>query len=307
MPKFVARIIHKYTGREEYLIRESASERELRDFLSDEGLVVQSLRPADFGGKGPQFEIRTPKGRVAGPFGPDVLRAMVRDELLTPHCSLRKTDDLETHAWHPAWKVKGLFPGHVVDSIRRSHTVTKSDDGDTAKLKALKQQLDEGLIDERDYHFKKGELLGTPYEIDQPWLSRGTGGSGVSDVSVVRRYDEPITEVLPAKRIDHPHVKGRTMYCSECGVELLERAVICPSCGCPTRNHRQSGDGHEITSGRIAAVYALAFLFPIGGFIGAVYLCVKGKIGHGVMVIILGLFAMGFWVGFFDSLASQGY
>jgi hypothetical protein len=124
MPKFVASVARRDTGKDEYLIREAASERELRDALSDEGLVVRSLRPAEFGGKGARFEIRTPKGRVAGPFGPDILRAMVRDGHLTPHCSIRKTGDLDTHAWLPAWKAKGLFPGHVVDSIRRSHTLS---------------------------------------------------------------------------------------------------------------------------------------------------------------------------------------
>lgn len=166
MPQFVASVAHRDTGKDEYLIREAATERELRDALSDEGLIVRSLRPAEFGGKGARFEIRTPKGRVAGPFGPDILRAMVRDGHLTPHCSIRKTGDLATHAWLPAWKAKGLFPGHVVDSIRRSHEVADGDDDETAKLKALKRLLDDGVIDEQDYKFRKGELLGTPYTID---------------------------------------------------------------------------------------------------------------------------------------------
>lgn len=165
MPKYVARVVHKDTGREEYLIREAAAEHEARASLEDAGLTIRSLRPADFGGRGPQFEVRTPKGRVGGPFGPDVLRAMVRDGLLTPHCSIRKTGDLDTHSWHPAWKIKGLFPRHVVDSIRKSHAVTPTDESETAKLKRLKRQLDEGLIDEDDYRYKKGELLGTPFDL----------------------------------------------------------------------------------------------------------------------------------------------
>ncbi len=180
--------------------------------LEHAGLVVRSLRPADFGGKGPQFEIRTPKGRVSGPFGPDVLRAMVRDELLTPHCSLRKSGDLETHSWHPAWKVKGLFPGHVVDSIRRSHTVTRTDDGDTAKLKALKQQLDDGLIDERDYRFKKGEILGTPYEVEG---SEPVHRTGVNDAA-----QDPLGYLY--------------VTCDGCGIT---GEVSCGGCGRPDRFH----------------------------------------------------------------------
>jgi len=210
MPKFVASVAHRDTGKDEYLIRDAASERELRDALSDEGVVVRSLRPAEFGGKGARFEIRTLKGRVAGPFGPDILRAMVRDGHLTPHCSIRKTGDLDTHAWLPAWKAKGLFPGHVVDSIRRSHTVTKTDDVDTAKLKALKQQLDDGLIDERDYQFKKGELLGTPYEVD-----------GSAEVSP--------SHVLGAAETSPGYL---CITCDGCGIS---NEVSCGRCGRPDR------------------------------------------------------------------------
>lgn len=165
MAKFVVNVCHRGTGKEEYLVREAVSERALRDALSDEGLVVCSMCPADFGGKGARFEIRTPKGRVSGPFGPDILRAMVRDGSLTPLCSIRKTGDLESHAWNPAWKVKGLFPMHVVDDIRRSHAAAPGDDDETARLKSLKKLLDDGLIDEQDYRHRKAELLGTPYDV----------------------------------------------------------------------------------------------------------------------------------------------
>ncbi|GAB4383599.1 MAG: hypothetical protein Kow0022_03890 [Phycisphaerales bacterium] len=298
MPTFVARVVHQDTGRNEYLIREAAAEHDVRTQLEHAGLVVRSLRPAAFGGQGPRFMIRSPEGRVAGPFGLDILRAMVLDGLLTPHwhCSLQKSGGLETHSWHPAWKVKGLFPGHVIDSIRRSHAVEETDDEVTAKLKALKRQLDSGLIDERDYRFKKGELLGTPYEIDgvRPMEERGHNTNALA-VRTVDPHFSP--DVLPARRVINTMQGQRIMYCTDCGTQLLDRAVICPSCGCPTQNYKShTGQDFELTPGRIAACYAVGFLFPLGGFIASIYLFVKGRVEHGIGILLLSVFSMFFWL-----------
>ncbi len=30
------------------------------------------------------------------------------------------------------------------------------------------------------------------------------------------------------------------MFCSKCGKEIMDEAVICPNCGCPTNNYTQS-------------------------------------------------------------------
>lgn len=311
MPTFVTCVIHRDTGKSEYLIREATAEHELRELLSNEGLIVRSIRPAEFGGEGARFEIRTPKGRVAGPFGPDILRAMVRDDHLTPLCSIRKTGDLNTHAWLPAWKVNGLFPGHVVDSIRRTHEVGPEDDDQTAKLKSLKRQLDEGLIDERDYRFKKGELLGVPYDIEESPKARPQVDTRALAVMPVSSH--AAESVKPAGRIVNVANKGNTMYCSECGNQLLGRAIICPTCGCPTRKYNSlTKSDTGVGSGNIALCYALSFLFPIGGIISSIFLFIKGKAGHAVIVIILSLFFMFlfymfYWKDFFEALADQGY
>jgi uncharacterized membrane protein YccC len=55
------------------------------------------------------------------------------------------------------------------------------------------------------------------------------------------------------------------------------------------------------------ACYVLGFLFPLGGFIGSIYLFVKGSVGHGIGVLLASLFFMFFWIGFAESLAYQGY
>jgi hypothetical protein len=93
---------------------------------------------------------------------------------------------------------------------------------------------------------------------------------------------------------------GRWMYCSECGAELLERAIVCPSCGCPTRNHKQNaGAGGEVSSGGIAALYIVGFFIPLFGWIGAIYLLVKGHIGNGIGVGALSTFAFLLWIAAF--------
>ena len=33
------------------------------------------------------------------------------------------------------------------------------------------------------------------------------------------------------------------MYCSKCGKEISDDAIVCMHCGCPTQNYRQSGQG----------------------------------------------------------------
>lgn len=201
MPKFVASIAHRDTGKTEYLIRDATLEHELRDLLSDEGFVVRSIRPAKFGGKGARFEIRTPKGRVAGPFGADILRAMVRDGQLTPRCFIRKTGDLDTHKWLPAWKAKGLFPGHVANSIRQSGEIIDGNDDLSTNLRRLKKCFDDGLIDKQEYDFKKGELLQTPYKMQTEAATataRQTAAQPPTSTAFLRNAPKIAEKVTPA-------------------------------------------------------------------------------------------------------------
>ena len=70
------------------------------------------------------------------------------------------------------------------------------------------------------------------------------------------------------------------MYCNECGNELKsDKAEICPACGCRIKA--------KPSSTMIVGGYALAVLFPIGGFIvGVVNLC-RGELAHGTLQILL--------------------
>lgn len=50
-------------------------------------------------------------------------------------------------------------------------------------------------------------------------------------------------------------------YCSGCGKEIMDQAVICPHCGCAVGKIRTYGDSSSI------AWNIIAFLFPLLGII----------------------------------------
>ncbi len=59
------------------------------------------------------------------------------------------------------------------------------------------------------------------------------------------------------------------MYCSKCGKELLDEAVICPNCGCPTQNYKNAVE--DKTS---IWLCLLSVVIPVAGVVlGIVYLC----------------------------------
>lgn len=69
------------------------------------------------------------------------------------------------------------------------------------------------------------------------------------------------------------------MYCSECGNELNDKAVVCPNCGVPTKNQE------EIITPKIGkGVAALASILIVG--LGQM---LQGRVGRGVAWLIGGL------------------
>ena len=74
-------------------------------------------------------------------------------------------------------------------------------------------------------------------------------------------------------------------YCSHCGAEIADQAVVCPKCGCA----QTAGFGGESPKGWVATLL-LCFFF---GCIGAHRFYV-GKVGTGLLMLFtLGLF--GIW------------
>ena len=65
-------------------------------------------------------------------------------------------------------------------------------------------------------------------------------------------------------------------YCSKCGKELMDEAVICVGCGCPVSNNveNKNTDKPEIPS-LITAAIVLGFLMPIVGLILGIVGAVK--------------------------------
>lgn len=90
------------------------------------------------------------------------------------------------------------------------------------------------------------------------------------------------------------------MYCSSCGTELVSEAVICPKCGSPTPKFKQNNS--DITTNIIVASYIVGGLIPVIGWIMAIYLLVKGKIGHAIGVGALSICMAFIWIGLSGNL-----
>jgi uncharacterized paraquat-inducible protein A len=66
-----------------------------------------------------------------------------------------------------------------------------------------------------------------------------------------------------------PSIRTGMMYCSTCGSQIHEKAVICPKCGVPTQNYNPSrgNDGGEVSIGLVVTGYVMALLLPLVGII----------------------------------------
>ena len=93
------------------------------------------------------------------------------------------------------------------------------------------------------------------------------------------------------------------MFCRQCGKEIMDEAVICPSCGCSTQRAAVTSQGMIPSSARTAqilGIVAIVLLYPLG--IPAIILANKSKAEtNGVLCgpakagLICGIVALGFW------------
>lgn len=105
-------------------------------------------------------------------------------------------------------------------------------------LKEYKALLDEGIITQEEFNLKKKSILDTP-DIDE---SSGT----IKNIGM-NKHNE-------------------TKYCSNCGAEVNESAVVCVKCGCAFTPTRQSSYRYEEDVPSVGLNVLSAFI-PIVGLI----------------------------------------
>ena len=82
------------------------------------------------------------------------------------------------------------------------------------------------------------------------------------------------------------------MFCTKCGKEIMDEAVICPNCGCAVANISVSTNGDDVANG---GLNILGFLIPLAGLI--MYCTMVGKTPQKANQI--GLFSL---IGFIVNL-----
>lgn len=87
-------------------------------------------------------------------------------------------------------------------------------------------------------------------------------------------------------------------YCSHCGAQILEEAVICPYCGCQVNRIRSTPPSDAVQcfyESRRRSKWVAFFLCFFLGEIGA-HKFYEGKVGMGILYLFtVGLFGIG-WV-----------
>lgn len=92
------------------------------------------------------------------------------------------------------------------------------------------------------------------------------------------------------------------MFCTNCGAEVLDKAVVCVKCGCQLLKEEACAMG-AWTKNQMITYGILGFIIPIIGVImGIIGLCKEPRRTQGVILLAIGLFAWFFWMGFLKSL-----
>lgn len=80
------------------------------------------------------------------------------------------------------------------------------------------------------------------------------------------------------------------MFCSECGNELNEKAVVCPNCGVPVKEEKENMEMIEPKISRGWAAIASLLIVGLGQML-------QGRVGRGVAWLIggfvIGIITMG--------------
>ena len=82
------------------------------------------------------------------------------------------------------------------------------------------------------------------------------------------------------------------MYCSKCGTQIDDEAIVCPKCGCPTKNYDQAhAQPQQVTQYIVrddaspkSRTVALVLAIFLGGL--GVHRFYLGKVGTGILWLL---------------------
>ena len=84
-------------------------------------------------------------------------------------------------------------------------------------------------------------------------------------------------------------------FCKACGTEVLDTAIVCVKCGSPLTNDSAVT---AWSTNRMWGYGVLAFLIPIVGIVlGIIGLTKEPRRLQGGILLIVSIFAIGFWKG----------
>ena len=108
------------------------------------------------------YDLKTPDGKLTESLGSMRLKELAKRGEISPRDQIRKIDgENRKGLWDPAWRVKGLFPAHIVAQIRVAEKAgTPETDGRPDQIRYYKGLLDEGILTDAEFAEKKQQLLG---------------------------------------------------------------------------------------------------------------------------------------------------
>ena len=101
-------------------------------------------------------------------------------------------------------------------------------------------------------------------------------------------------------------------YCSKCGSELLDEAVVCPKCGCETEyGVSQKEKAKQIEDNNGAKTFGILSLVfgALGGILGLIFgiTCIKkDKTGNYKPMGIIGIVLFAVWVVVYGIISAMG-
>ncbi len=101
-------------------------------------------------------------------------------------------------------------------------------------------------------------------------------------------------------------------YCTHCGSELRDEAVLCPKCGCMVDSYNSVGKNNDNSSGNGFAIAGFVLSF-FGGILGIIFSAIglsksnknggKGK-GLAIAGLVVGIVMFVFWSMIFPVIIA---